>query len=180
MKYFLLSIATTSALMLALPAFSQDAKVGDLDIVHPYARAMLPGAQVGGGYLTINNNGATDDKLISVTSDRARSAQIHTMKITDGIMTMGELKEGLAVPAKAKTELKPGAYHIMFMNVQKPFKQGETVKATLTFEKAGPVEVEFTVGAANATEDKTGMNGQMDNHATHVMPMPSGSTEPMK
>lgn len=165
MKHRIFTLATICALMLAQPALSHDVKVGDLTILHPHARAMLPGSQVGGGYLTIDNNGSTDDRLVSITSERARSAQIHEMKITDGIMNMGELKQGLAVPAKAKTELKPGSYHIMFMNVQKPFKKGETIKATLTFEKAGPVDVEFTVGAANGsddTKDTQDMGGHMD------------------
>lgn len=165
MKHRIFAIATACALMLAQPAFSHDFKVGDLAIVHPYARAMLPGAQVGGGYLTIENSGSSDDRLVSVSSERARSAQIHEMKITDGIMNMGELKQGLAVPAKTTTELKPGSYHIMFMNVQKPFKKGETIKATLTFEKAGPVNVEFTVGAANGSDDNAEMKdagGHMD------------------
>lgn len=170
MKPLILTLATVWTFLLAQPVFSHDFKVGDLTITHPSARAMLPGAQVGGGYLTIENNGSTDDRLISVTSERARSAQIHEMKITDGIMNMGELKQGLAVPAKAKTELKPGSYHIMFMNVQKPFKKGETIKATLTFEKAGPVNVEFTVGAANGSDDNKDMK-DMSGHMDPAMKM---------
>ncbi|HBF30673.1 copper chaperone PCu(A)C [Rhizobium sp.] len=171
MKHLVLTVATAWALMLTQPAFSHEAKVGDLTIIHPYARAMLPGAQVGGGYLTIENDGATDDRLIGVTSERAKSTQIHQMKIADGVMIMGELKEGLTVPAKTKTELKPGSYHVMFMNVSKLFKQGETIKATLTFEKAGKVDVDFTVGAANGSDDNKDMSGQMDDHSTHTMPM---------
>ncbi len=135
-------------------------KAGAIDIEQPNARAMVPGAKVGGGYLTVTNNGSTDDKLVGVSSDRAKSAEIHQMSVNNGIMTMRAVSGGLAIPAGQTIELKPGGYHIMFMDVAQPFKQGETVKATLTFEKAGPVEVDFTVGGAGAA--MSGTQSQMD------------------
>ncbi len=70
------------------------------------------------------------------------------MKIDGGIMVMRELQGGIPVPKGATVKLKPGSYHVMFMNVAQPFKEGETIKATLTFEKAGSVNVEFAVGPA--------------------------------
>lgn len=131
----------------ALPGivFAHEFKVGEIVIDHPYSRAMLPGAKVGGGYLTITNGG-TKDRLVGASAGRAGSVQIHEMKMDGGIMVMRELKDGIAIPAHGNVELKPGGYHIMFMNVAQPFKQGEEVKAKLLFEKAGAVEVEFTVG----------------------------------
>ncbi len=36
---------------------------------------MLPGQKVGGGFMKIENTGTTDDKLVSVTSDRARTCR---------------------------------------------------------------------------------------------------------
>lgn len=56
------------------------------------------------------------------------------MKMNGAIMEMRELQGGIAIPAKSTVELKPGGYHVMFMNVEKPFKEGETVKTTLVFE----------------------------------------------
>lgn len=133
----------------ALPgaAFAHGYKVGEIEISDPYARAMLPGAKVGGGYLIVTNKGAAD-RLVSVASDRAPSVQLHEMKMDGGIMVMRQLGEGVAIPANSAVEFKPGGYHVMFLNVTKPFKEGELVKATLTFEKAGSVEVEFQVGSA--------------------------------
>lgn len=171
MTHVVMKLATISALLFVEPAFADDAKVGDLRIIHPIARAMLPGAQVGGGYLTIDNEGSADDRLIGGTSQRARSVQVHEMKIADGVMSMNELKQGLALPAKTETALKPGSYHLMFMNVEKPFQQGEKIKAVLNFEKAGPVEVEFNIVAANGDDKSAPMN----DHSHHKMP----STMPM-
>ncbi|MCJ8508851.1 copper chaperone PCu(A)C [Rhizobium lemnae] len=158
MKQKLISlVAVLLTLVGVTSAFAHGFQIGDLKIGHPYSRAMLPGAKVGGGYLKITNAGA-DDRLVSASSDRAASVQIHEMKMDGGIMEMRELKDGLAVPANSIVELKPGSYHLMFMNVAEPFKEGEMVKAKLVFEKAGSVDVEFAVGPASgeAKNDHTG------------------------
>ncbi|MGF9564928.1 copper chaperone PCu(A)C [Neorhizobium sp. JUb45] len=126
-------------------ARAHEFKVGEIEIGHPYSRAMLPVAKVGGGYLKITNAGPAD-RLVSASSDRAGSVEFHEMKMNGAIMEMRELQGGIVLPAKSTVELKPGGYHVMFMNVTKPFKEGEMVKATLVFEKAGPVDVEFAVG----------------------------------
>jgi len=145
MRKLINAIAFGFALM-ASPLLAHEFKVGDLEIVHPNSRAMVPGAQVGGGFLKIINHGKTDDRLVSATSDRAGIIQLHEMAIENDVMKMRELPGGIAVPAGATVELKPGGLHVMFMKVADPFKEGDKVKATLVFEKAGPVEVEFTVG----------------------------------
>jgi copper(I)-binding protein len=123
-------------------------KVGDIEIGHPYSRAMVPGAKVGGGYLKITNNGSTDDRLVGITADRAKTAEIHQMNVNDGVMIMRPVTGGISIPAGQTVEFKPGGYHIMFMDVAQPFRQGEMIKARLTFEKAGAVDVEFSVGKA--------------------------------
>jgi hypothetical protein len=78
------------------------------------------------------------------------------MSMDGGVMKMRELKDGLEIPAGATVELKPGSYHIMMMNLSHPLAAGETVKGSLTFEKAGKVDVEFAVQAMGG--NSTGMN----------------------
>jgi copper(I)-binding protein len=41
----------------------------------------------------------------------------------------------------------------MFVGLKKPFAQGDHVKATLKFEKAGDVSVDFTVEGIGAQTD---------------------------
>ena len=65
------------------------------------------------------------------------------MKSENGVSQMRELKDGLAIPAHGSVGLTPGGYHLMFTHLTHPLTKGETVKATLNFEHAGPVEVEF-------------------------------------
>jgi copper(I)-binding protein len=133
------------ALLIGSAADARDYSVGSITITHPGAHSMVPGAKVGDGLMTIINKGDQPDKLISASSDRARSVQLHRMSIANGIMVMRELKGGLAIPAGQTIKLAPD-YHLMFMEVDKPFKRGEEIRATLTFEKAGPVDVSFAVG----------------------------------
>lgn len=159
------TLAMAAALVLATQSFAHEFKAGDLEIQHPYARAMLPGAKVGGGYLEIVNEGRTDDRLVGVTSDRAPSVQLHQMSVDNGVMVMREVPDGISIPKGQTTSLKPGSYHLMFMNVPRPFKEGESVKAVLKFQNAGSVEVEFAVGPAAG--GKPAMEGGMNHEGHH-------------
>lgn len=130
------------------PLFAHEFKAGDLVLDHPWSRATPAGAKVGAGYVTIRNNGTAPDRLVAVSSEIAEKTEIHEMAIDPaGIMTMRPLADGLALAAGATTELKPGSYHIMFMGLKQPAKEGEKIAATLSFEKAGDVAVEFDVEA---------------------------------
>ena len=143
----------TLALALALsaaPALAQEFKAGDIVVEKPWARATPKGAEVGGGYLDIQNNGATPDRLTGGSADFA-TVEIHQMKSENGVMEMRQLKDGLDIPAHGSVALSPGGYHLMFTHLTHPLTKGESIKATLNFEHAGPVEVEFSVMGLGAT-----------------------------
>ncbi|RWE42164.1 MAG: copper chaperone PCu(A)C [Mesorhizobium sp.] len=140
----------------AVPA--HEFKVGDLEIVHPWSRATPAGAKVAGGYFTIVNKGSTPDRLLSISSDVSEKAELHQMGVKDGVMTMRPVDGGLEIPAGGKVALAPGGYHLMFIGLKRQPKQGEKFAATLTFEKAGTVSVEFAV-------EGMGELGGMDDHA---------------
>lgn len=124
------------------------AKLGDLEISGGSVKAMLPGAKVGGGFLTIRNGGAGEDRLVAVESPAAARVEIHEMKMENDVMKMRKLDDGVAVPAGETVELKAGGLHLMFMDVKTPFKEGDAVPVTLVFEKAGKVDAAFPVGSA--------------------------------
>ncbi|MGL4634563.1 MAG: copper chaperone PCu(A)C [Beijerinckiaceae bacterium] len=142
--------ASLSLASMVKPAFAHDYKIGDLSISHPWSRATPAGARVAGGYLRIENKGQAADRLVSVTFERAGRVEIHEMSVTDGVMRMRELPAGVPVTAGATGELKPGGLHIMFMELKVPLKLGERIRGSLTFERAGTVEVEFAVEATGA------------------------------
>lgn len=122
-------------------------KLGELELAHPWSRETPHGAKVAAGYLKVINHGSDADRLVSVSGEIAGRAEIHEMAVDDdGVMTMRPV-EGLDIPAGGEVELKPGGYHIMFLDLREAKKQGERFAGALTFEKAGTVEVEFAVDA---------------------------------
>lgn len=126
--------------------------VGDLVVSGGFARAMLPGAKVGGGYLTIVNPGSKADRLISVSSPAAGRVELHEMAMEGEVMRMRVLKEGLAIAAGETIALAPGGKHLMFFGVAEPFEEGASVAVTLTFEHAGAVEAALAVLSSGATQ----------------------------
>lgn len=157
------SAAILITLLLAASAIAQDYKVGNLEIEHPYARATMPGAPVSGGYMVIRNTGSEADRLVAGSADFAGKVEIHEMMMDGDVMKMREIEGGLEIPAGGEVILKPGGYHVMFMMLKEQLNEGESRKATLTFEKAGTIEVEFNVEVVTPGSMK---QGNMD-HSGH-------------
>lgn len=150
-----LAAFTLTAFLLTLSAqalMAHEFKVGAIEIEHPWTRATPNGAEVGAGYMVLENAGATPDRLVSATADVAGRVEIHEMAMKDGVMTMRPLPDGLAIPANGSVALKPGSYHLMFMDLKQPLKEGTTVNGTLTFERAGTAEVQFVVESIAAQD----------------------------
>ena len=116
-----------------------------IKIEDAYTRATVPGQQVAGGFMKIENKGAAD-QLISASSPVAGEVQLHEMAMEGNVMKMRQVKD-IAVPAGGAVELKPGGLHLMFMNIKAPLAAGETVPVKLKFAKAGDVEVKMPVNA---------------------------------
>jgi len=144
-------IAVTLGMLLwAADAYAHEYKAQDLHIDHPWSRATPQGATVASGYLVIRNRGKSADRLLSASTPIAEKAEVHQMTAKDGVMTMRPVEGGLAIPPGKTVELKPNGYHLMFMQLKAPLKTGENIPATLLFEKAGKVDVEFNVEALGA------------------------------
>ena len=139
--------AAIFALVIAGSAQAHEYKIGSLVVSHPWSRATPKSATVAGGYLKITNAGSTPDRLIGGSAEVAGKFEVHEMSMDGGVMKMRELKNGLEIPPGATVELKPGSYHIMMMSLSRPLAKGDRVKGSLTFEKAGKVDVEFAVEA---------------------------------
>ncbi len=152
--------AATLILMPTIAA-AHDYRAGSIFITHPWARATPKGAQVGGGYMKITNQGTTPDRLIGGSLSTARQAGIHEMRMEGSVMKMRMLNQGLDLKPGATIELVPGSLHMMFEGLQAPLVEGHRVKGTLVFEKAGTVEIEYAVegmGAGSAAPE--GPNSQ--------------------
>ena len=162
-RTFLLVAATLAGL--ALPAHAGDYTIGSLKISSPWARATPKGASVGGGYMTITNTGTAPDRLVGGSTDISRSLEVHQMKMEGGVMKMRPVAGGLEIKPGQTVKLDPTGYHLMFPGLKEQLKQGEHFKATLDFEKAGKVPVEFAVegiGAKAPGGDHAAPGMQMD------------------
>jgi copper(I)-binding protein len=129
-------------------AGAAEAKAGDIAIVDAWSRATP--AKSGGIFVTLRNDGASDDKLVGVSTTVAKMADLHETIKEDGIMKMRPV-DGITVPAHGTVALQPGGYHIMLMGLSKPLTAGETFPVTLTFAKAGAVTVTVAVKTAGAS-----------------------------
>jgi copper(I)-binding protein len=138
----------------AAVAHAQDApsyNAGALQITQPWSRATPKGAEVAGAYFKITNTGTTPDRLVGGSSPVAGRFEIHEMSMDNGVMKMRPVQGGVEIKPGESVELKPGAYHVMMLGLKQPLNKGDHVKATLNFEKAGSVDIEYNVVGVGET-----------------------------
>ncbi len=112
-----------------------------------WARATPPGAKVGGVFVTLINTGDAPDRLVSASSGVAERVELHT-HIKDGdVMRMREVEGGIPLPPGETVKLQPGGFHIMLLGLNQGLTAGSSFPLTLTFEKAGSVQVDVPVEA---------------------------------
>jgi len=148
MKQYVIALAF--AVGLSGLAAGRTANAASIEIVSPWARATPAGAKTGAAYMTIVNKGAVDDRLLSVSTPVAKTAQVHRTANENGIMKMLPV-EGVDIKAGRQAILKPGGYHVMLMELNGPLVQGKSFPMTLTFEKSGTLEVSVTVQKIGST-----------------------------
>lgn len=130
-----LTLALTSA------AFAEGIMVKDA-----YVRSSTPSSPSGAAFMTLMNHGDTDDRLIAATSDVAKRVELHShTEDANGVMRMGQIEGGIAIAAGGMHALKRGGDHVMFMGLEAPLEQGAEITVTLTFEKAGEMQVTIPV-----------------------------------
>jgi len=147
-----------AALLAGTSAFAHGITAGDLEIIHPAIPAPSPAAKSAAGYLAISNGGTAPDRLLAVEGAFADKIMLHTTEFSaDGVARMMHL-EAIEIPAGDTVVLEPGGMHVMLMGLTGPLAEGDHLPATLVFERAGRVEVEFSVdpAAAGEAEDHSG------------------------
>jgi len=124
--------------------------VGSIEIDNPWARATPKGASVGGTYMAITNKGPEADRLIGASSPAASKLEVHQMAVDNGVMSMRPVQGGLEIKPGQTVVLKPESLHLMMIGLKHPLAQGERVKATLDFAKAGKLDLEYVVESMGA------------------------------
>lgn len=152
-----LFLTLASVAMMATGALAHDFTVGDLEVVHPWARASAGPAKSGGAYMTIKNAGSTADRLLSVSSTVAKKTHLHTTVMENNVMKMRPV-DAISIPAGGMVELKPGSFHVMFMGLKQPFMEGDMFPLTLTFDTAGTLDIKVYVTEAGAMSSMDSMD----------------------
>lgn len=127
-----------TAAALAAMTLSVFAAGEDIEVQNAWARATVKGQMATGAFMTLTAKEGT--RLVGASSPVAGVAQVHEMKMENGVMKMAEVKGGLALPAGQAVELKPGGFHIMLMDLKAPLTTDGTVPVTLMFKDAKGVE----------------------------------------
>jgi copper(I)-binding protein len=139
--------AALAAVALWSAAFAGPVLAGDIAVTGAWTPASPKGAVSGAGYFVVRNVGAIADRLVGGSADFA-TIEIHAMAMKGGVMKMGAA--ALEAPAHGELRLQPGGSHVMFVDLKRPLKGGDRLKATLFFERAGAVTVDFIVKDSDA------------------------------
>ena len=144
-----------ATLALTTPVFGHGVTAGAIEIIHPNIPQPAEKAMAGAAYMGISNDGDTADRLIGVEIAIAAQATIHQTLVTaEGVASMTPMA-AIDLPAHDTVVLEPGGFHIMLMGLKAPLVEGQMVPATLIFEHAGRVEMEFMVDPPGGMDHST-------------------------
>ena len=130
-------VVASIALAVAAPA-ADTAKVGDIAIDQPWARASLGNAPNSAAYMILQNTGAVPDRLIGGSTPVASQVQLHTHVMEGGVAKMRPV-DAIEVAPGQPTVLEPGGAHMMLQGLTQKLEEGTTMPLTLVFEHAGTV-----------------------------------------
>lgn len=156
--------AKTWAAGLLMAAALNVAGAQEVKIEGAWVRATVAGQKATGAFMAITAD--QNMTLVGVATPIAGVSQVHEMVMQDDIMRMSEIKGGLPLPAGQTVTLKPGGYHLMFMDLKQAVKAGESVDVTLTLRDAHGKDVQkaLTLPAKPLTmqmQHGKGMHGDM-------------------
>lgn len=181
-RHEVLLLAALSLSLLNGATAAQTYTIGAIEIDNPWARATPKGASIGGAYMTIVNKGAEADRLVSVSVAAADKAEVHQMVTDKGVMSMRPVQGGLEIKPGQTVVLGPGSFHLMLFGLKQPLMQGQRLKATLDFAKAGKIDLEYpieSIGAQGPSAAAGADHGAMDHGTTDHGAMGHGTMAPV-
>jgi hypothetical protein len=161
MKRFLLAAA-----MLLAAGLAHAQNSGDITVQSVWARATPPGAPTGVVYMVLANHGASDDKLVGVSTPVAAKAGLHVELMANGVMKMRMMK-AIDLKPGAQAVLQPGGMHVMLTGLKQALKQGGRFPITLQFAHAPPLTVQVKIAKIGASS--IGDMGSMGGHDMNDM-----------
>jgi periplasmic copper chaperone A len=128
-----------------------------VEVLDPWARATVPGQKVGGVYMEIVAR--ENLRLTGVKTAAAETAEVHQMKMENGMMRMRAVPF-LELPAGKPVKLEPGGYHVMLFDLRHSLVTGQKLKLELTLEDAAKRRHRVLVEAMVRDRDAGPASGQ--------------------
>ena len=129
-----------------LAACSQQGKT-EIDVTSAWARPTR-GDAPGAVYVTIENKGDNDDRLIGAMTDHAAMAMVHQTEMSDGVARMRMAGE-INIPAGKSIKMVPGGTHIMLEGLRTPLRTGNQFELVLKFRESADERVTVKVAEAD-------------------------------
>lgn len=144
-----------------------------ISVVTPYAFATAPTQSAGAVFLTLQNLGAADQKLVGASSPVAETVELHTMAMENNVMQMRKI-DIFDLPAGGSLLMTPHGHHVMLIGLKAPLAAGDKFPLQLDFAGLPSLEIEVSVvppGADAPAAGSHGAHGKMHEHMQH-MPAP--------
>lgn len=135
-------IALIAALVVVVAACSSGSD--SVQVEDPWGRPSPSSAANAAFYMQLDG-AAEDDVLVSATSSACSVVELHETQMSDGVMSMQHLPQGIPVPAGETVSLEPGGLHVMCLGVVNPLTVGEMIEVALEFENSGAMTVEAEI-----------------------------------
>ncbi|MDX8395117.1 MAG: copper chaperone PCu(A)C [Mariprofundaceae bacterium] len=104
----------------------------ELMVDHAWVRMPPPVADTAAAYFELSNHGDEDVVIESMTSNVSDKAEIHDMKMHQGMMHMKKV-EYPTIPAHGALKLEPGGKHLMLMGLNKSLESDTKIILTLIY-----------------------------------------------
>jgi hypothetical protein len=155
LKKFVIAAALTLAALAPATAHhpGETASKGDIKVSHGWTVASSSMAHAVEVYVTMWNEGESGDKLVGAEVPFADDAVIQAQSIgDDGALEMRDLTS-VGLKAGQAVTLHPQGIRLVFNDVQRVLRAGDSFEAHLEFAEAGEVEVEISVMAPDQAEE---------------------------
>ena len=136
-------------------SFSETISFKGLVLSNFWIKNVIANSKTTSGYIKIENKNEKNERLISVESNFSKRTELHYMNIKNDIMIMKHLEDGILIKSKSQINLKPGSFHIMFIDLTKSFNKTSNQKVKFNFENAGSIIINMPIiNKAKILKDK--------------------------
>ncbi len=130
--------------------------VGQLLVTEPWIASDAEETGQASAYFVIENRGGTPETLVSASSELADKVVVDANGPAPGL---GDGR--LTIAPRQTVELKPGGIHLQFQGLHRDIRNESTVPGIFVFERAGPLQLNFTTNVQDATpEDPADLAGK--------------------